>query len=136
MKKCCIVVMLLSIAVPARAQEPTGHIPDTTPRLIISERAIAAAIEENPPAQPARGRDSVANGALLGGILAAGVMMGGGAYLCNELREEGDPSCTKSVITVGAISFVIGAAVGAGVDALFSRSTPAQPFGPTAPPSQ
>lgn len=97
---------------------------------------MAGALEKHSPPQPGQSRDSVANGAIIGGILAAGVMSGGGAYLCNELREEGDPSCTKAVITVGAISFAIGAAIGAGVDALFSRSAPAQPFRPTAPPSR
>jgi hypothetical protein len=126
MKICCLVT-ILSLSVPAYAQ-------GTQPRLIISERAIAAAIAEHPPAQTRQSRDSVANGALIGGLLAGVGMAGTGLYVCSALKEPGDPSCWPGVLTVGAISFVVGAAVGAGLDALFTRSSrPPQPMTPAAP---
>lgn len=126
MKICCIVVLTLGIAIPAQSQDLAKDAPPA--KLIISDRAIAAALGVHPPVQPARRRDSVVNGALIGGILAGLVMAGGGAYLCNELKEPGETSsCWPAVITVGAVSFGVGAAIGAGIDLLITRS-PARPF--------
>jgi hypothetical protein len=122
MKICCIVVLVLTIAIPAQAQDPIGNPPKS--KLIISERAITAALSEHPPAQARQSRDSVANGALIGGLVAGVGMAGTGLYVCSALKEPGDPSCWPGVLTIGAISFVVGAAVGAGLDALFTRSSP------------
>jgi hypothetical protein len=124
MKICCLVT-ILGMSVPAYAQAPIAG-DASRPRLIISERAIAAALAAAPPAQSRQSRDSVANGALIGGLLAGVGMAGTGLYVCSALKEPGDPSCWPGVLTVGAISFVVGAAVGAGLDALFTR-LPSQP---------
>lgn len=112
---------MFCLAVPAHAQVTAD---EPRPRLIISERAIAAALAEHPPVQPPSSRDSVANGALLGGFLVGSVLAIGGGLLCNNLKEEGDPPCWKGIVTVGAVGFAVGAAVGAGLDLLFARSSP------------
>lgn len=122
MKTCCMVVLAISIAVPARSQEPRANDPITTPRLIISERAIAAALEEHPTAQPTRRRDSVANGALIGGLLVGVGLAAGGAWVCHMLKEPADPSCWPGILRIGAIGFGIGAGVGIGIDLLLFRA--------------
>lgn len=125
MKICCIVALTLSIALPAQSQDLATVA--TSQKLIISERAIAAALEAHPPMQPARGRDSAVNGALIGGLLVGIGLAAGGGWICHMLKEPGDPSCWPGVLRIGAIGFGVGAAVGAGIDLLVTRS-PAQPF--------
>jgi hypothetical protein len=126
MRICCIVVLVLSIAIPAQAQDRKPSSEDT-PRLIISERAIAAALAAHPPAPPG-GRDSVANGALIGGLIVGIGVAATGGWVCHMLKEPSDPSCWPGIARVGAIGFGIGAGLGIGIDLLISRSTPAQPF--------
>jgi hypothetical protein len=111
MRLCCIVVLLVASSTPAVAQE----------RLIISDRAIAMALEKHPPAPAIQSRDSVKNGAILGAVIGAVALAAPGAWICHMLREPGDPPCWKGVLTVGAIGAGVGAAAGAGVDALFVR---------------
>jgi hypothetical protein len=135
MKLCCIVVLALSVALPAQAQEQIAEAPKPRPSfakateggLIISEQAIAAALAEHPPAQPRRPRDSVANGMLIGGLLVGIGVAATGGWVCHMLKEPDDPSCWPGIARVGAIGFGIGAALGAGIDLLVSRS-PASAF--------
>jgi hypothetical protein len=125
MRICCIVVLVLSIAIPAQAQVAISDAPKS--KLIISERAIAAALAAHPPAPPG-GRDSVANGALIGGLIVGIGVAATGGWVCHMLKEPSDPSCWPGIARVGAIGFGIGAGLGIGIDLLISRSTPAQPF--------
>ena len=119
MRLCCIVLLIVSFVTPALAQTEPPPLPRT--KLIISDRAIAIGLEKRPPAHPPQSRDSVANGAIIGAVIGGGVLGGGGAWLCHMLREPGDPPCWRGVLTIGAIFAGVGAAVGAGVDALFAR---------------
>jgi hypothetical protein len=69
-------------------------------------------------------RDSLANGAIIGAIVG-GVAMGAfGAWICVMTGEEGDPPCWSGILRIGALGAGIGAAAGAGIDALMARQTP------------
>jgi hypothetical protein len=139
MKLCCIVVLALSVALPAEAQDQISEAPKPGPSfakateggLIISEHAIAAALAGHPPAQPGRARDSVANGMLIGGLLVGIGVAATGGWVCYALKEPDDPSCWPGIARVGVIGFGIGAAIGAGIDLMFTRSAPTRPFTPT-----
>ena len=79
-------------------------------------------LEKHPPApaqQPSR--DSLKNGTIIGAVVGAIALAAPGAFICHMLREPGDPPCWKGVVTVGAIGAGVGAAAGAGIDALFMR---------------
>ena len=78
-------------------------------------------IAATPPARIQSSRDSVKNGAIIGAVLGAAVLGGGGAWLCHQLKEPGDPPCWKGVLVIGALGAGGGALAGAGVDALFAR---------------
>lgn len=68
-------------------------------------------------------RDSVKDGLIIGAV-AGGVAAGlFGTVLCHALKEPGDPSCVPGVLTIGALGAGIGAAAGAGIDALISESS-------------
>ena len=111
MRLCCTFVLILSIATPAIAQQQT--------KLIISDRAIAMGMAAHPPAPAMQSsRDSLKNGAIIGAVIGGVVMGAGGTWVCSMLREPGDPPCWKSVLPVAAIFAGIGAAAGAGIDAL------------------
>lgn len=92
---------------------------DNQPRLIISEKAIAGAPLT---AQPSGNqRDSLKNGSIIGAVIGAAVMGGFVTFLCNALKEPGDPSCWKSSGLAIAIGAGAGALGGAGIDALIDR---------------
>jgi hypothetical protein len=70
-------------------------------------------------AQPqGRTRDSLKNGTIIGAIVGGVATASFGAWICNLLREPGNPPCWKSVATAGLFGAGIGAAAGAGIDAL------------------
>jgi hypothetical protein len=71
------------------------------------------------------GDDSLKNGAIIGGVIG-GVALGGFVhFLCNALDDTGgDQPCWGSTLMWAGIGAAGGAALGAGVDALFAR----QPF--------
>jgi hypothetical protein len=119
MRTCCIAVLILAFATNATAQ--TEPRPFQPAKLVISERAIAMALDRHPPAPPMQSRDSIKNGAIIGAVIGAVVMGAGVGWLCNELKEPGEPSCWRSVATAGALGAGVGAAGGAGLDALFLR---------------
>lgn len=100
------------------------HLTDRAPaRLIISEKAIAAAFVAEQPVMRDR-RDSVKNGAIIGAIVG-GIAMGGFVgWLCNALKEPGNPSCLGGTLMWTGIGAGAGAAAGAGIDLLFSRNGP------------
>ena len=99
-----------------------------TPRLIVSERAVAAGLASAAAAQPLRSDDSVMNGAVIGAVVG-GIALGAfGAYVCHMTGEVGDPSCWPAILRIGAVGAGLGAAAGAGIDALRSRSGPVVMF--------
>lgn len=121
MRICTFVVALavMASATPGAAQQNAA----ATPKLIISDRAIAAGIAATPPAPPP-GDDSLKNGALIGAVIG-GVALGGFvSWLCNMLQEPSDPSCVPASLLYAGVGAGLGAAGGAGIDALFSASAP------------
>lgn len=108
---------------------PVGAFPR---KLVISERAIAAGLAAAPaPArqgQPSAdtGHDSLKNGTITGAViggLATAVFVG---TLCKALQEPSDPSCWPGVLRISALGAGIGAAAGAGIDAMISAQPAAR----------
>ena len=119
---------LLAVSLIAMPAAANAQVTGTPPKLIISKQAIARALAERPPAQPSSSRDSVKNGAIIGAVIG-GVTLGVfGTYLCNALKEEGDPPCWRGVLTIGALGAGVGAAAGAGIDALATKGTRITPM--------
>src|SRR5688572_29326101 len=117
----CTLITLFCLAVSpiaASAQHNSSTAPP--PRLIISEAAVANTLAAEQPSMRER-RDSVANGAIIGAIVGAAVMGGFVMYLCNALKEPGDPPCWKSSGLAIGIGAGAGALGGAGIDALFAK---------------
>ena len=117
-------VVTLSLALmpaAAAAQQRAG--PVESPRLIISEKAVADALAAEQPTLPER-RDSLKNGALVGAVIG-GIALGGFVgWLCHMLQEPSDPSCLPPALLYTGVGAGIGAAAGAGIDALLSASAP------------
>ena len=90
-------------------------------RLIISEKAIANGLTIEQPA-PRDQKDSLLNGTFIGAVVGAAVMGVGVTYLCNALKEPGDPPCWKSSGLAIAIGAGAGALGGAGIDALLTTT--------------
>ena len=101
----------------AQTQRSTG-----APRLVISEHAIASGLASAAAAQRLKSRDTVVNGVVIGAIVGGISAAVFGGFLCHALAEEGDPPCWRSLGPVLALGAGAGAAIGAGVDVLHSRS--------------
>jgi MFS family permease len=87
--------------------------------------AAATAAAQAPSAAPRR--DSLLNGAAIGAV-AGGVALGVvGGVICTVLHEEGNPPCWRGTLAIGAIGAGIGAAAGAGIDAMISSTTMTPP---------
>lgn len=69
-------------------------------------------------------RDSLRNGTLIGAIIGGATLAVMTTYLCVNVGEEGDPPCWQGVLVVSAVGAGIGAAAGAGIDAMLSQSSP------------
>ena len=120
MRLCCIVVLVVAPCSSALAQEPPAY---SQKRLIISDRAIALGLEKQAPPKPATSRDSNKNGALIGGVIGAVALGVWGASFCRsfDIFYDDDSGCWKADVTSAAIGFGLGAAAGAGIDALLIR---------------
>ena len=119
------VVVLLLIGVPVAAEpRPTD---EPRAKLIVSERAVADALERTPATtasaatQTQGQRDSLKNGAVIGAIVGAVAMGTGVGLLCKALQEPTDPSCWGSVGVGALYGAGIGVAAGVGLDALFVK---------------
>ena len=98
----------------------------------VSLAAQVEALKEYRPSPPEvtataaarRERDSLKNGAIIGGAIA-GAAMGGFVYvLCQAMDDTGGgANCAGPAAIWGGIAAAGGAAVGAGVDALFDQKT-------------
>lgn len=132
MRTLTLITMFCLVCSPvASAQHNSWSV--ATPHLVISEKAVIDALAAEQPAMR-EDRDSLKNGALIGAIIG-GVALGGFvAWLCNMLQEPSDPSCLPPSMLYTGVGAGIGAAAGAGIDALFMqpgfappRSTPQIP---------
>ena len=100
-----------------------NSVTSAAPRLIISERAIAAGMASAPAMAPAAqpNDDSIKNGTVIGAIVGAIALGGFVGWLCNMLQEPSDPSCLPPSLLYTGVGAGIGAAAGAGIDALMAR---------------
>ena len=138
MRTCTLIIAFCLVFSPVAASAQHNNSPLAPPRLIISEKAVADALDAEQPRTP-DDRDSVWNGALIGGIVGAAVFGGFVTFLCNALQEPSDPSCLGSSLMGIGIGAGAGALGGAGIDALISRppsaaaprQTPRAGFGAT-----
>jgi hypothetical protein len=123
MRFCCTFVLILSIATSAFAQDRLSGSQAVRPsgKLIISSSAIDAGMAAHPPVMQSSSRDSLMNGTLIGGAIGAVAMGAFAGWLCHMLQEPGEPTCWRSVPIGGLYGAGIGAAAGAGIDALFVR---------------
>lgn len=123
-----ILVIALTAAISA---PPAAPQPEPPPRATLASQVAALASAPAAPApaitatraamtQP--GGDSLKNGALIGGVVA-GAAMGGFVYwICRATDDtDGGANCAGPALLWAGIAGAGGAAVGAGVDALFDR---------------
>jgi hypothetical protein len=116
-----MVLLFVTHSATAGAQDRLAPAPR---RLIISERAIAAALAAATTVQNQQPRrDSLKNGAIIGAVVGALALALPGGFICHALHEEGNPPCWRGTLMVGAIGAGIGAAAGAGIDAALSRTS-------------
>jgi hypothetical protein len=108
----------------AAAQDRSTPLLSTT-KLSISEDAITRGMAAG-RREIARQdkRDSIKNGTIIGAVIGAAALGGFGAWICHALHEPSDPPCLPDVLKIAAIGAGIGAAGGAGIDAMLVRNTP------------
>jgi NhaP-type Na+/H+ or K+/H+ antiporter len=133
MRICAVIVMFCVVFSPSAASAQHHITSAAPPRLIISEKVVADALTMEQPVMRER-RDSVKNGAVIGAIIGAIALGGFVGWLCNALQEPSDPSCVPGTLLYTGIGAGIGAAGGAGIDALFMRSAPGSAIPPGARP--
>lgn len=111
-----------SVAIPAPMDGPKSP---ATPGLAAQVTALASAV----PAVAQRGdKDSLKNGAIIGGVVGAAAMGGFIYTLCRAMDDTGgQTNCGGPALIWGGIAGAAGAAVGAGVDALFDQQSIAAP---------
>jgi hypothetical protein len=123
---CSAIVVILSVAMTsaAAAQDRSTPLLSTT-KLSISEDAITRGMAAG-RREIARQdkRDSIKNGTIIGAVIGAAALGGFGAWICHALHEPSDPPCLPDVLKIAAIGAGIGAAGGAGIDAMLVRNTP------------
>jgi hypothetical protein len=120
MRTCALITVFCVVLSPIAASAQQNSSTAAAPRLIISEKAVADALAAEQPSTRER-RDSVGNGAIIGAIIGAAAMGGFVMFLCNALKEPGDPPCWKSSGLAIGIGAGAGALGGAGIDALFAK---------------
>ena len=120
-----LALVVLFIGAPAAAQERDAGGAPAVKKLVISDEAIARAFENEARASVFQDRpDSLKNGIIIGAVVGGAAMGLFVTALCNALHEPGDPPCWQATLTSGALGAGIGAAAGAGIDALAARQTP------------
>jgi hypothetical protein len=108
-----LVVATAPPAPPAAADRPISH---------YVERVVVEPLPDNRALQQPRG-DSKKNGAIIGAVIGGIVSGAGIGLLCHAFNDTGEPQCWKAALLWGGIGAGGGAAIGAGIDALFTRRT-------------
>ena len=99
----------------------TAAPPQPRPLTEYLERADWTAVTLTAPPGVSRGGDPLKNGAVMGAVVG-GIIGGAGiGLLCRAVNDTGDPICWKAALLWAGIGAGGGAAIGAGVDALFTR---------------
>jgi hypothetical protein len=118
MKLVCAVMLMLGVSTNAFAQSSGVARSSDPPRRLVLPSADTLHLQS--PTTSER-RDSLKNGALIGAAIGAGTLGGFGLFICQVLKEPGDPSCWPGTLAIAGIGAGIGAAAGAGIDALIDR---------------
>ena len=116
--------MFTGLALIAALGTATPATPATTDRPIARYLSHAIVPSEPAPAPAAarsQSNDSLRNGAIIGAVVGGVVAGTGFGLLCHALSDTDNPQCWKAALLWGGIGAGGGAAIGAGVDALFSR---------------
>lgn len=127
---------LLALTLTATLTTPSTPLPRPTAPLMTQAVTLAMAPVPARAAMPPGG-DSLKNGAIAGAI-TGGIAMGGFVgLLCFAMDDSpGSGDCVAATALYAGIGAAGGAAIGAGVDALFDRAPRARattiPKGPTA----
>ena len=103
-----------SLAGAALTSASPSGVRSPAPSLLAEALRIEAAGVPTSRAGQAR-KDSLRNGAIAGGVAGGGAMLVWGALSCRET------SCAPDVLLWTALAAGAGAAIGAGLDALFDR---------------
>jgi hypothetical protein len=123
---CSVLVVACVIAAvpPTVAGQERSSDPQIQTKLVISDRALAPAFAARRDMVQRDRRDSIKNGTIIGAVIGAAALGGFGAWICHALHEPSDPPCLPDVLKIAAIGAGIGAAGGAGIDAMLVRNTP------------
>ena len=118
---------ILALTLSATVLKAPAPEPPRPAVLTQTQRIIEAPVPATPMVSATRvalappGGDSLANGALIGGLIAgaaSAVVLG---YFCHVFNETGDPICVKQVAWRAAVVAAGGALLGAGIDAMMDR---------------
>ena len=116
--------MFTAFALAAALATATPVVPASTDRPItryLSQSVVAADPALAPAPRQNRSSDSLKNGAVIGAIIG-GIITGTGiGLLCHAFNDTDEPQCWKATLLWAGIGAGGGAAIGAGVDALFTR---------------
>ena len=114
-----------SVAIPAPVETPKAPVAQS---LATQAAMLASATAPAGTAAQRGDRDSLKNGAIIGGVVA-GAAMGGFLYtLCRAMDDTGgNANCAGPALVWAGLAGAAGAAVGAGVDALFDQQSIAAP---------
>jgi len=116
--------MFTAFALAAALATATPVAPATTDRPIaryLSHSVVAGAPAPALAVTQSRSSDSLKNGAVIGAVIG-GIITGTGiGLLCHAFNDTDEPQCWKATLLWAGIGAGGGAAIGAGVDALFTR---------------
>jgi hypothetical protein len=116
--------MFTGLALAAALATAAPAVPGTTDRPIaraLSQSAVAATPAPAHAVKQNQSRDPLKNGAVIGAVVG-GIITGTGiGLLCHALNDTDEPQCWKAALLWGGIGAGGGAAIGAGIDALFTR---------------
>ena len=120
MRICTVILAFCLVFSPVPVMAQHNSAAAASPRLIISEKAVADVLAAEQP-RLREDRDSLKNGAAIGAVIGAIALGGFVGWLCNALQEPSDPSCVPGTLVYTGIGAGIGAVAGLGIDALFAK---------------
>jgi hypothetical protein len=109
-------------ALPPNSPDAEPHSPRTLAAQVVTlaEGTPTTDLSATRAARAQPGGDSLKNGAIIGAVLGGAAAAGFVGYLCSIFGTE-DDNCFGGTLVWAGIGAAGGAAVGAGVDALFER---------------